>query len=346
AAAPDQRAGVHAAVRDRALTVDPGQSVTTVVTVHNTGTRVEEFRLSVQGPASAWASVEPVSVSVYPGQEQESTLRFAPPRSLAAPAGPAWYAVRATSTVHRGLEASTDGTLTVSEFHDLSAEMVPHTTRGRRRTVHTVKVTNRGNTVEPVRLDARDLDGVLRFGTPAAVVPVSPGKLAIPVTVRSPLRWVGQPKSHPFHVTVTPNPPSTPMRLDGNRDVVPLFAKWVPVTAVVLTVLLLLCGAGVGLVRQFDLISLVRGGQEQPSPSPEASETPGEQPQQQVPVPDVVGQRTEDAERALRDVGLNVEVERVQDPGQPADTVLQTDPSAGTQVDPGSTVKLTATEGG
>ncbi len=232
-----QRVGVHVVVAELKLEVEPGTSVTTTVTVRNTGTRVENFRLVAQGPAADWASMDPESVPVYPDSEAESTLRFAPPRSAAAPAGSAWYGVRAISTVHPGLEAAVDGTLSVAAFRDLSAELVPRTTRGRFRTVHAVQVTNGGNVVEPVALEASDQDQLLRFAVPAGEVPVQPGTTRVDVTVRAPRRLVGRPRTHPFQVVVTPQATLPPLRLDGSRETVPLFARWVPITAAAVVVL-------------------------------------------------------------------------------------------------------------
>lgn len=235
-AAP-QRAGVHLAIEQRALEVEPGDSVTTTVTIRNTGTLVENYRLVVQGPAADWAMVEPEAVSVYPDGSASSTLRFAPPRSAAAPAGQAWYGVRAISTLHPGLQGGADGTLSVGAFRELDAELVPRTTRGRFRTVHAVRLSNEGNLVEPVALQASDPEGLLRFGLPSGEVPVQPGTAQVDVTVQAPRRVIGRPQSYPFQVVVTPHDNLPALRLDGSRETAPLFARWVPVTAVAVAVL-------------------------------------------------------------------------------------------------------------
>lgn len=148
------------------MTVEPGSTVSTTVTVRNSGTRVDNFRFVVEGPAANWSSLEPESVPVYPGSEAKSTLRFAPPRSADSHAGPAWFGVRAISTVHPGLEESTEGTLDVAAFRGIDAELTPRTTRGRFDTVHTVRVTNQGNVVEPVSMTASDPENLLRFAVP------------------------------------------------------------------------------------------------------------------------------------------------------------------------------------
>jgi hypothetical protein len=125
----------------------------------------------------------------------------------------------------------------VAAFRDLSAELVPRTTRGRFRTVHAVQVTNGGNFVESVALEASDQEQLLRFAVPAGEVPVQPGTTRVDVTVRAPSRLVGRPRTHPFQVVVTPRDTLPPLRLDGSRETVPLFARWVPITAAAVVVL-------------------------------------------------------------------------------------------------------------
>ena len=63
-----------------------------------------------------------------------------------------------------------------------------------------------------------------------------------------------------------------------------------------------------------------------------------------VPVPDVSGQSESDAKKALEAKGFQVESKDVDGPGDKG-TVLSTDPSAGTQVQPGSTVTLQVSKG-
>ncbi|MDQ3990019.1 MAG: hypothetical protein M3291_12645, partial [Actinomycetota bacterium] len=281
-----QRVGVQVVVAELKLEVEPGTSVTTTVTVRNTGTRVENFRLVAQGPAAEWASIDPESVPVYPDSAAESTLRFAPPRSAAAPAGSAWYGVRAISTVHPGLEAAVDGTLSVAAFRDLGAELVPRTTRGRFGTVHAVQVTNWGNVVESVALQASDQEQLLRFAVPAGEVPVQPGTTRVDVTVRAPSRLVGRPRTYPFQVVVTPRDTLPPLRLDGSREAAPLFARWVPITAAAVVVLATL--AALILPRlPFDKIgeTTTPSGIALPSPPPPSAPAP-EAPAPEAPPPE------------------------------------------------------------
>ena len=287
-----QRVGVHVAVAELKLDVEPGTSVTTTVTVRNTGTRVENFRLVAQGPAADWASIDPESVPVYPDSAAESTLRFAPPRSAAAPAGSAWYGVRAISTVHPGLEAAVDGTLSVAAFRALGAELVPRTTRGRFGTVHAVQVTNGGNVVESVALQASDQEQLLRFALPAGEVPAQPGTTRVDVTVRAPSRLVGRPRTYPFQVVVTPRDTLPPLRLDGSREAAPLFARWVPIAAAAVVVLATLAALVLPRLPSFDRSSETTTPPalaQPPSSAPPSDAPPSEAPPPEAPPPPAPG---------------------------------------------------------
>ena len=65
-----------------------------------------------------------------------------------------------------------------------------------------------------------------------------------------------------------------------------------------------------------------------------------------VAVPDLTGRTEAQALRALQDAGLQLgDVQRVPDPRVAEDSVVRTDPSAGTSADPGSTVDLVLSTG-
>ncbi|MCD5002009.1 Stk1 family PASTA domain-containing Ser/Thr kinase [Enterococcus saccharolyticus] len=66
---------------------------------------------------------------------------------------------------------------------------------------------------------------------------------------------------------------------------------------------------------------------------------------EKVTVPDVVDQALTDADKALRDEGFNVEIEEKYDESVEAGHVISSSPSAGSEVDKGSTVKLVVSKG-
>src|SRR5262245_5840832 len=183
--APDaQNVAASLTLNQPALTVVPGETATTGVTIHNGGTQVEQFAVRVVGPTAPWADVEPSTVTVYPSSRGDCTIRFSPPRLPSTVPGRAWFTIRATSVLHPGLTVGGNGTLEVGAFRNLSATLTPQGTSGRWRTIHSIDITNSGNLTEPVTVRADDQAGKLRFAVPAGEVPIPPGKHQITVPVR------------------------------------------------------------------------------------------------------------------------------------------------------------------
>lgn len=255
------------------LVVAPGATVTTSANVLNGGSQVEEFTISVVGPAAAWAVVEPPTLHIYPGDRADATIRFAPPRHPSTVPGRAGFTITVMSTLHASLAASANGAIDVGAFRGVRATMVPQQSSGRGRTVHRVDLTNDGNVVEPVRVDATDPTGTIRFAVPPTEIPIAPGGASIDVAVTPPRHFFGRPRQMPFQVTVAtgesampggpygPPPPGrppyggglqatppagipvAPIRLDGIREALPVVAPWVPKVATGLLTLAVVAGA-------------------------------------------------------------------------------------------------------
>ncbi len=89
--------GASAVLSPRAVSVQPGTEAVCTVTVRNTGTVVDEFRLSVLGDTAGWAQVEPYVLSLLPGAEGTAEIRFRPPRSSEIGARTVTFGLRAAS---------------------------------------------------------------------------------------------------------------------------------------------------------------------------------------------------------------------------------------------------------
>ena len=124
-AGPPQKRGVRLTIEQPELTVNPGSDIATAVIVHNLRTRVEEFRLVPRGPAAAYASINPTTLSVYPGDEQRAAVRFAPARGPHSPAGVAPFDIVTQSAIHGDVSDVVHGRLTVTPFEDLRAVLAP-----------------------------------------------------------------------------------------------------------------------------------------------------------------------------------------------------------------------------
>ncbi|MEV0644588.1 hypothetical protein AB0I28_04945 [Phytomonospora sp. NPDC050363] len=244
-----QQAAAAASLSDSALAVQPGETVATTVTVHNAGSQVEEFVILVIGPAAAWATVEPDRLSIYPGQRAEATVRISPPRRPETSPGNAWFTVRAASTLHRGLTADVQATVEVGEYRELVATLQPQRGSGRGATRHVVDMLNTGNVIEAVRLTGTDPTGQIRFDLPADERAVPPGQQRVMFHVKPPGKLTGRAQNLPFSVIVSPRDPTPAIRLDGDREVVPFIAGWVPKVAAGLAAVAVVASIGLMWIR-------------------------------------------------------------------------------------------------
>lgn len=232
--------GATARLSDKLLRVDCGQETVTTVTVRNTGAVVDEFTFVVLGEPAAWTTVEPASLSLFPDGEGTVSVRFKPPRDATTRQGTMPFGVRVSSREDAGGSAVEEGNVDVVPFLELSAELVPHTSHGRRSGTHEVAGDNRGNAAVEVALAATDPDSALRFRISQPVLNAAPGTASFSKVRVSAggFLWRGTPQAVPFAVTVTPVG-QPPIRLDASFQRQPVIAAWIPRTIAVLFVLVL-----------------------------------------------------------------------------------------------------------
>jgi beta-lactam-binding protein with PASTA domain len=234
----EQRRGVRITADPTELRVEPGGTATTTVTVRNRGTRVEQFRLAVNGPLASLVQVRPPVLSVFPDDEQTAEVVFAVPRAPWPPAGRAPFQVVARSDVHADVVDRVAGVLEVGPFTQLNANLDPEMTRGRRPGLHRVTLTNAGNAPLMVETELSDREGELTYDPPGFAVPVAPGATEVgEVRVGAKVRWFGRTQTFPFTATAT-TAGLPPIPLSGVRRQLPRFPWWIPVAAAVVITLL------------------------------------------------------------------------------------------------------------
>jgi hypothetical protein len=199
-----------------AIAVEPGQTASIEIHVRNTGGVVDEFALDVLGDAAGWASVEPPTLSLFPGAEGTAKAVFRPPRAATTPAGQVPFGLRARSHEDPAGSAVEEGTVTVGSFLEPFAELVPRTSRGSSSGSHDLALDNRGNARLNAEIEATDADRQLKFDVKPPAVVVEPGMAAFAKIRVSPVKrfWRGQPKTRPFQLFVTPEG-AAPITIDG-----------------------------------------------------------------------------------------------------------------------------------
>jgi hypothetical protein len=217
------------ALTDNDLTVAAGERVSCSIRIRNSTAVVDHFRLDIVGDAADWARIEPAAVNLLPGAEQTAELVFEPPRSSAVPAATVPFGVRMRAQENPEVSSVAEGTVTVEPFVEVAAELVPRTSRGRRRARHQLIVDNTGNADAPVEVFASDPDRLLRLRVQPPAVVLRPGTATfVTLRVRPRKRFLlGPDQAIPFQVAVV-RPDTEPVTKDGVMIQRALLPAWSP----------------------------------------------------------------------------------------------------------------------
>jgi hypothetical protein len=238
------------------VTVVPGDTATTSLTVRNDSDIVEAYGLEVVGDCAAWTTVEPARVSLYPGTSETVTVRLAPPRSPEVRAGEMPLGVRVLPAEHPDAVRVLETTVHVEEFRELHTELAPRRRRGWLRGRYRLAVQNRGNAPVEVGFTAGQAGEELGFTFGPAEKKLEPGESAeigLRVRTGTPV-WFGAPVVWPFTVDTADTTESgdqesrtdettataavrTP--LDAEFVQIPVFPRWLLVVLAALLALLL-----------------------------------------------------------------------------------------------------------
>lgn len=194
--------GARVTLTPASLTVVPGAEASLEVRVHNNGSVVDEFRLEVVGDASAWATVTPPSLNLFPGSDGTARVTFKPPQSAEVTAGVVPFGVSVASKQDPSGSATEEGSVDVQPYVVVGLDVVPRTSRGRRRMGHEVAVDNHGNAPVTVTVAANDPDQHLAFEVDPPSMTVGAGeavfaKLRVRTVTKHP---TGPPITRPFQV--------------------------------------------------------------------------------------------------------------------------------------------------
>lgn len=214
----------YAVLEQIPLEIMPGDELTCQLTVRNNSDVVEAYRFEVVGEVAQWTVLDPPELSVYPGTEQNVSVRFQPPRSSRVRPGEIPFAVRVLPTERAADAVAPEGIVTVGGFTETTSEITPRTSSARRNAKHEVAVDNRGNVPIVATVTGIDPDDQLRLRSRPTQVTVAPGSTEFVKVHVKHRRWLwrGTPATHPFQVEVAahavtepPLPPEPPILLDA-----------------------------------------------------------------------------------------------------------------------------------
>ena len=221
-------------LREPELQVLPGQEVTTEVGVLNSSDIVELFNLDVVGLPEGWATVEPPSVSLFPGASETVEIRLHPPDEPTTEAGIHPFGVRVVPTNAPGASCVEEGRLTVEESIQLSTELLPEVAFGRLKGKQVLAIDNRGNIPAEVSISGTDAAGAVRIlAEPQHVVVPSGRTQLVQIRIKPVQRIFRGPMRHrQYTVMVTPTG-GEPVETDGVLTQRPLLPKGAAILAII-----------------------------------------------------------------------------------------------------------------
>ncbi|MFF2007860.1 hypothetical protein ACFVWY_02155 [Streptomyces sp. NPDC058195] len=246
-----------ASLDEASVTAAPGEETALPLRILNSGSTVEEYRFEVLGACAAWSTVEPATLSLYPGDTQSVSLKLRPPRDSTVPAGETTFGIRVVPTSEQGDAVVPEGKVTVLPFVETTAELVPRSSHGAWSGRHQLAVDNRGNAPLTVRLGAQSGTERARVSFAAQSLRIEPGRAEFgKVRIRPAKRmWRGIPLTHPFQLVATPEvgedqAPVAPVVVDGTYQQEPVLPRWLPRALILAAVLLIaLVGLWYALLR-------------------------------------------------------------------------------------------------
>jgi hypothetical protein len=336
------------------LRVEPGNETSTAVRVRNSGEIVDEFIIEAVGEPAGWTSIEPASVSLFPGAEATVQVRFAPARTPASRAGRMAFGVKASSSIDPSRSAVEEGMVEILPYRDESLSLVPGTSRGWRGATHELTVTNGGNAPITAKTSATDPDRLLTIDIQPPAMSIEPAGSRMSHILLSPKEapLVGGSTRIPFSVSVDTGS-GTPLVMDGafeRRSPLPpwLVAAAAGLLGLIVIGVVLVVGIGPGGATPSPKAASSTPGDSTPEPSDLESPSPTETAAPTAtPEPVVVGNyrclSLGEATAQVLSSGLVVGTVFPEPPGYTAaddSTVIDQTPAAGTTEPAGSDVNL------
>ncbi|WP_327191656.1 ricin-type beta-trefoil lectin domain protein [Streptomyces xinghaiensis] len=212
-------------------TVDPGGTTMVRLRIRNTGDVVDEYRVVPVGDPALWVRADPAALKVYPGQTGTVELRFSPPRSPDATAGPNPYGVQIVPTEHPEAATVVEGNLTITPFTEVRAELVPPVTKGRFRGRPVLAVDNLGNTRLTASVTGGDPSDQLGFDIHPSSLQIEPGRAAwVKSSVRpKEVTWFGRKEIRPYALALQRSG-TEPLNVEGTYVQRSVFPHWVMAT--------------------------------------------------------------------------------------------------------------------
>jgi len=157
------------------VAVQPGETETLSLTLHNIGNHTETYTLVPSGLLAGWVRVEPPTVTLFGGTSEVIEVAIRPPQLPTTPAGPAPLTVRVIPLDEPDEVVIAESTAIIGTFDARHIRLLQPVVRSRRRASYEFLVENAGNSQANCRLHLIETTHRLDGDFNPAAVGIEPG---------------------------------------------------------------------------------------------------------------------------------------------------------------------------
>ncbi len=180
--------------------VTPGQSTRVEIEVTNTAEVIDGVTAIIDGINPDWVRLERPMLSLFPESSERLAMVFDIPPDC--PAGDYLIVVRIVSTIDLERESVHDFWLTVGVVAGVDLALRPTIVTGGAEAVVEATITNTGNSPATITIEAIEPTRAVDCTVDPSSIVLSPASPAIlPITLRGPRPWFGQPAVRQVHIT-------------------------------------------------------------------------------------------------------------------------------------------------
>ncbi len=210
------------------VTVQPGQTVSLSMQIHNLSNLVDHFVISLHGLPSSWYTIHAEPIYLLPNNRETASITLHPPLASTSSAGAHAFEISVTARAQGIKSVAQQCALNILPFYTFKIALQPQRVRSGGRAE--LEITNTGNTYDTYTVQARDREMAIRFQADGRQFSIPPGQtdyVAIRMAARSrPL--IGVQNVLPFEVIAHSLQPTVPPQtITGEVTVKPYFPAWI-----------------------------------------------------------------------------------------------------------------------
>ncbi|MDO8391470.1 MAG: hypothetical protein Q7V57_13395 [Actinomycetota bacterium] len=184
------------------IDVTPGSVAVVQLTVVNLADTTDSFVLTPAGMAAGWTTIEPATITLFGGTQQEVEVHVTPPLLPSTTAGPTSLSVRVVSQRDPDEARSAETVLNIAASHQRRLDVLQPAQRGRYAATYEMMLENRGNTQATCRMHLIDPSGRVEADFDPPTAGVEPGaSTLVRARVRARgLQWERRPRTVNFRL--------------------------------------------------------------------------------------------------------------------------------------------------